>query len=346
MSPIPGAPMSKEKRAMKRINNFVARLVFLSIMLFLFSGCGSAIAAFSDYVVDTDYVVYNQGTILIIDTRVPAEYDIAHIPGAINVPYSTFIFSRVEGSTSLATNYMIPTPSEFIALLNSWGVTPSTTVVVYGDDVDSWPYRLAWNLKLYGHEAAYVMDGGLPKWQYIDKYPVSKTATLPTPNTTSYVITGYSNILAYKYDVKDALPKTFGGTVTGVILLDVLPTSMYTAGHIPGSYSLLYTDTLTNNSQGIKYTPYGSSTPQTIQVLLSEEKLQTMFADKFTALGLNVTPKDTLVTYCGGGVAAAQVAELLLAVGYPNVQQYQGSMTEWDNSYLPDYPIVTGSKPE
>jgi thiosulfate/3-mercaptopyruvate sulfurtransferase len=335
---------------MKRVNNFIMRVFLVSIVVFLFSSYGCAFAAFTDYFVDSDYVTYNQGTVLIIDTRSSSEYAAGHIPGAINVPGDTFYFTRVEGDDAAKVLYNVPTPTEFVALANSWGLQPDTTVVAYGDDVDSDPPRLTWTLKLYGHSAAYVLDGGLPKWQYIDKYQVTKTTTLPTPNSSSnsYVITGYSSILAYKYDVLAAIPASEGGggTVQGTVLLDTRTPGEYTGatvytgdprgGHIPGAIFLNWpSDVLTNNAKGVT----NPTTKKVIQVLKSQTTLKTLFSS------LGVKKSETIITYCEGGFRAAHVAELLLALGYPKVLNYQGSWNEWSNSDEAVYPEHTGSKP-
>lgn len=333
---------------MKRSNNFIIRVFFASIMVFLLSGYGSAIAAMSNYFVETSWVAANKARILIIDTRAETEYTAGHIPGAINVPSNTFYFSRYEGENATQVLYMAPTPTEFIALVDSWGVKPSTIVVAYGDDVDPMPSRLTWTLKLYGHNAAYVMDGGLAKWQYIDKRAVSTTPTPPKVNTTPYVITGYSSLLAYKYDVLAAIPVSDGGsgTVTGTVILNTSTPGEYSGatvnpgdpqgGHIPGAIFLNWPgDVLTNNAGQVTY-PNSSTV---IQVLKSQEALQTMFT------GLGLSKSDTIITYCEGGFRAAQVAELLLGLGYPNVMMYEGSWNEWSNSDNTVYPEHTGSTP-
>jgi thiosulfate/3-mercaptopyruvate sulfurtransferase len=49
------------------------------------------------------------------------------------------------------------------------------------------------------------------------------------------------------------------------------------------------------------------------------------------AEALGLVPEQELVTYCQGGVRAAQVALALRTAGYPRVRVYDGSWAEWGN---------------
>jgi len=45
----------------------------------------------------------------------------------------------------------------------------------------------------------------------------------------------------------------------------------------------------------------------------------------------NVDGAEQIITYCGGGVNATNVAFALCLLGYENVAVYDGSMNEWGN---------------
>ena len=306
-------------------------------------------AQFTKYFVTTDWVKARLGSILVIDTRSKAKYDAGHIKGAINVPSSEYFVNRLEGTDGTTIHYMTPTAPEFIALLNEWGVkSPSTVVVTYGDADDmDWGLstRLVWTLKLYGHANAFNMEGGFPKWQYIDKYTKFTTtvATSPKPNVKSYVLTAYSDILATKYDVLH----TVDGTVTGTILFDTRTPNEYNgtdvksgnprSGHVKGAVAFNWTDVFTDNAKKIK----DPTNDTVIKVLKTEAELKALFK-KYVGVPAD---KKVIMPYCEGGFRSAHVTHLLLGLGYPTARHYQGSWSEWSRQDPSVYLANTGTTP-
>ena len=57
--------------------------------------------------------------------------------------------------------------------------------------------------------------------------------------------------------------------------------------------------------------------------LKSEDELRSLFADAGLSEG------DEIIVYCTGGVRAANVAEVLTALGYQNVSVYTAGFSEW-----------------
>ena len=49
-------------------------------------------------------------------------------------------------------------------LLGSSGISPSTTVVLYGDNNNWFATYAFWQMKMYGHQDLKIMDGGRQKW--------------------------------------------------------------------------------------------------------------------------------------------------------------------------------------
>ncbi|MER2000687.1 MAG: rhodanese-like domain-containing protein, partial [Lysinibacillus sp.] len=79
-------------------------------------------------------------------------------------------------------------------------------------------------------------------------------------------------------------------------------------GHIPTSKNVFF----------------GSHSDQETRLLLSDEQLR----ETFGSIGALDTDK-TVITYCGGGIAATWNALLLNKLGQENVAIYDGSMNEW-----------------
>ncbi len=86
------------------------------------------------------------------------EYAKGHIPGAVR-----FDIDAVSDHSSQLPHMLAP-PADFATALRRLGVEPTSTVVVYDSQgVFSAP-RVWWNLRAMGHDAAFVLDGGLPAW--------------------------------------------------------------------------------------------------------------------------------------------------------------------------------------
>ena len=86
------------------------------------------------------------------------EFRAAHIPGA-----RYFDIDEVaDPDTDLP--HMVPTPGRFARLMGALGVGNSARVVFYDQKGLASAARGWWLMGLFGHDAAAVLDGGLPKW--------------------------------------------------------------------------------------------------------------------------------------------------------------------------------------
>ena len=95
-----------------------------------------------------------------------------------------------------------------------------------------------------------------------------------------------------------------------VAIVNVLPQVSYEASHIVGSSCLSALDLM----QGMDY-------------LLPTEELSQKLK--------NVARHKRIITYCGGGIAAAVNAAAHLMTGHENAAIYDGSMYEWLGEGLP-----------
>ena len=50
-------------------------------------------------------------------------------------------------------------------LLGRSGITPDTTIVLYGDNNNWFAAYAYWALKYYGHDKVQLVDGGRVKWE-------------------------------------------------------------------------------------------------------------------------------------------------------------------------------------
>ena len=247
-----------------------------------------------------DLVVLDASFFLPAENRdADAEFAQAHIPGA-----QRFDIEAVsDPDTDLP--HMVPTPGRFGRLVAALGVSNASRVVFYdGKGISSAP-RGWWMMGLFGHDAAYVLDGGLPKWRAEGRPVEAGAAAAPAPgrftaSLRAARLRGIGDMLAGGELVLDArAPGRFAGTVPE-------PRAHLPSGHIPGSRNLPF---------GTLVRPDGT--------MLDPPALR----DAFAAAGVDGTRP--VVTSCGSGVTAAVLTLGLVQAGFGPGALYDGSWTEW-----------------
>ncbi|WP_376090605.1 rhodanese-like domain-containing protein [Roseomonas sp. CCTCC AB2023176] len=83
----------------------------------------------------------------------------AHVPGARLFDIDVI----ADPETDLP--HMVPTPGRFAKLAGALGISNASRVVFYDQHGFRASARGWWMMRLFGHEAAFVLDGGLPKWR-------------------------------------------------------------------------------------------------------------------------------------------------------------------------------------
>lgn len=295
------------------------RFAILLIIPVILTGilAGSTSAAISDYFVDTDWLGNNiqdiNKDIIVVDVRVGAKYLLGHIDGAIHINKGQFLHLR-GGVKSL-----VPTVTEFEALLDKYGIKRNTTVVVYAEHTNPYSSRLVWTLRYHGHENSYVLDGGYEKW----KQEGRKASILPTLSrpTEGYKVTGSSDIRAEAGQILTRLSnpttivwdtRTEGEYLGSVIRAD-------RGGHIPDAVHLNWVD-LQKEVNGIR-------------VLRSEEEIRTILSSK------GITKGQSIIAHCQTGIRSSFATLVLLGLEYPEARNYDGSWIEWANNS--ELPIVS-----
>src|SRR6185437_12286962 len=87
-----------------------------------------------------------------------AEFLRAHILGA------RYFDIDVVADPDTDLPHMVPTPGRFASLMGRFGVSNDSRVVFYDQKGLASAARGWWLMGLFGHDAAAVLDGGLPKW--------------------------------------------------------------------------------------------------------------------------------------------------------------------------------------
>ena len=245
-----------------------------------------------------------------------ATYRPEHIPGAL---FADLIEEFADPGSSLPAT--APDHERFAAVAGALGIGDGATVVVYDQHEGFWATRFWWHLRYEGFDQVAVLDGGLPAWKAAGH---EVTDVIPEPTRRTFTGTRRPELIRSTDEIAAGLDDE------KTVLVNVLDEATYRGetdtyarrGHIPGSINLPVF-TLRNPETG---------TLRPVEELRSE----------FEAAGL-LDEDRTVVTYCGGGIAATGVAHALALAGRSDVAVYDGSMTAWAGS--PDLPLVTGDSP-
>jgi thiosulfate/3-mercaptopyruvate sulfurtransferase len=268
--------------------------------------------------VTTDWLAERSGDAGVVVAEVdenPDLYDEGHIPGAVKLHWREDLQDPVERD--------IVEKAEFERLLADRGIGNDTTVVLYGDKNNWFAAYAYWYLKIYGHDAVRILDGGRQKW--IDEGR-NLTTDVPTPTPARYQARDRDeSIRAYR----DAVRGQIGAP--GNALVDVRSPQEYSGELIaPPGYEQ-------EGAQRAGHIPTAASIPWAQAVgddgtFKSADELQNLYEGK------GVTPDKEVTAYCRIGERSAHTWFVLRELlGYENVRNYDGSWTEWGN--LVDVPI-------
>lgn len=251
-----------------------------------------------------------------------AAYERGHLPGAVGWNWQTDLNDRVRRD--------IIDARAFGELCSRAGISPSDTVVLYGDNNNWFAAWALWQFKYHGHRDVRLMNGGRKKWE-LEGRPL--TTEVPSPQAAHYPVpTADASVRAFRRDVEDLLagalkegranlvdvrsPDEFTGRI---IAPPGMTETAQRAGHIPGARNVPWSRTV--NDDG---------------TFKSAEELRKLYAES----GVDLS-RPTTIAYCRIGERSSHtwfVLKYLLGVG--DVRNYDGSWTEWGN--LVGAPIETG----
>jgi thiosulfate/3-mercaptopyruvate sulfurtransferase len=230
-----------------------------------------------------------------------AEYDAAHIPGAI-----FFDLDRVVDPDS-DLPHMLPRPGIFAQHVGAMGISADDTIVVYdGPGFFSAP-RVWWMFRTMGVYQVYVLDGGFDRWRAEDRLVTAEpTKTAPNvfyPNFDASRVASLDEMRRIvetgSSQIADARsPGRFAGT-------EPEPRPGIRAGHMPGANNVPYS-ALSQNGE-----------------LLPLEALKEVLE------GAGIDLSKPVVTSCGSGVTAAVITLALESLGHTDNRLYDGSWSEW-----------------
>jgi thiosulfate/3-mercaptopyruvate sulfurtransferase len=247
-------------------------------------------------------------------------YEQGHIAGAIAWNWQSQLCDNVRRD--------VLTQEAFEKLMSASGIAADTIVVLYGDNNNWFACYAFWQLKLYGHRDARIMNGGRKKWlaenravtRDVPKYPATDYRARPVD----------TSVRAFRDDVTQAIKESKFN------LVDVRSPDEYTGKVIapPG---------MTETAQRGGHIPTALNVPWA-QAVNEDGTFKDHDALLELYRGRGVTPYDDTIAYCRIGERSAHTWFVLkYLLGYPSVKNYDGSWTEWGN--LVNAPIIKGDKP-
>jgi thiosulfate/3-mercaptopyruvate sulfurtransferase len=267
--------------------------------------------AHPEALVSTEWVTQHGGDpgVRVVEVDVDTKaYNDGHVPGAIAWAWHTQLCDTVRRD--------ILSQRQFEALMGASGVTPDTTLVIYGDNNNWFAAWALWQARIYGHKDVRLMNGGRKKW-----LAEGRDVSLDAPQVAAVPYEAQHpdfSVRAFLADVRNALAHRSAALVdvrspqefTGEILAPAgLPETCQRGGHIPGARSI----------------PWGRACNDD-GTFKSADELKALYARE------GIDGSKPVITYCRIGERSSHTWFVLrYLLGFDKVTNYDGSWTEWGN---------------
>ena len=236
------------------------------------------------------------------------DYDKEHIPN------SDFLDVLELSDKNSKYDFMMPDLEVFSNIMSLKGVGPNTHVILYSRENIQWATRVWWMLKSVNFLNVSVLNGGFDRWKLENKTVSKLPVTYPKNNFRGNNQRGFfckkeeiiNNIENKKVLIINALRKTLHQGKENI--------NYGRPGHIKNSINIPSTEMINKNTYLYK----------------STKQLKKIFNE------YNLFNKEKVITYCGGGIAATNLAFAITMTGFKNITIYDASLNEWArNDRLP-----------
>ena len=258
--------------------------------------------------VTTDWLAQHidDPNVVVVDTDDPSEYHKGHIPGASNPPDNYY-------KTSLEDRTHIQGSEQFAATMSSLGIGDDSLVVAYDRTGGLYALRLMWALHYYQHTNVKMLDGGYQRWVADGRETINEAYS----SDGSKSFTPRESDPSIYADINDVLKAINSENTT---LLDVRTDGEWAGsnkrggkrgGRIPGAIHLEWVNFHTGGD---------------IPTLKTADEIRALLVEH------GVSTDGEVITYCQGGIRAAQAYWVLKLVGADSVRNYDASWWEWGNN--------------
>ncbi len=232
-----------------------------------------------------------------------AVFEAGHIPGA------RFFDIETIADVETALPHMVPSVGRFERLVRALGISNSSRIVFYDQKGIFSAPRGWWMMRLFGHDQAAVLDGGLPKWRAEGRAIEAGVSADVGPGD-------------FRADFRSARLRGIGDMLDNLSSQRELVLDARAAGRFDGTAPEPRPGLPSGHMPGAKSVP-ASELLASGQVFLPAEALRARFA------AAGVGADTAVVTSCGTGVSAAILTLGLELAGLNPGALYDGSWTEW-----------------
>ena len=241
-------------------------------------------------------------------------YEAGHIPGAVFLDLDRDLAGPITPETG---RHPLPDPAALAATLGDLGIGESHRVIVYDAGPGAIAARAWWVLRWLGHDAVYLLDGGLAHWQAIGM-PIEGGDE--NPSATAFNARVRKGLVLGTEELAENV-----AAITELNLLDARDAPRFrgelepidpVAGHIPGAINLPFSKFVNED---------GTWRPLRERAALLENLIGTDRSVHWNVM-------------CGSGVTACHLAISGLEAGFQEPRLYVGSWSEWIRD--PQRPIA------
>jgi thiosulfate/3-mercaptopyruvate sulfurtransferase len=270
----------------------------------------------AEHLVDGSWLIADCRYNLNDETWGRAQYEAAHIPGAVFVDVAHDLAAQQTGTNG---RHPLPAIDDMTVTFGRLGIVDNVQVIAYDQEAGAFASRFWWMLRYLGHDAVAVLDGGFAKWTREGRPGRGGVEThrpaLFTPRLRGEMRVTVDETLARLDD-------------PSVLLIDARSPDRYAGkpdpldkiyGHIPGARNRYYRHNVSEAG-----------------TMRSGHELRTDF-EKILA----GSPASQAVMYCGSGITACHNLLAMEHAGLHGARLFAGSWSEWESD--PQRPVEKSS---
>jgi len=241
-----------------------------------------------------------------------ASFEKGRIPGSVHLDALDWLWDRAR-----PFRFALPAPDVAAAAFAAHGVGEGSRVVLYDRVGGNWAARTFWTLHWLGFDEVRLLEGGFAAWKAAGLPVESGPAPPPTPAARPFKPRRRAATIADRDEVLAAL----GDPAVAVVNALSAEQHAGTGGlvyHRPGRIA---------GSLNLHAARLGDAAMPAAEVAA-------------LAAAAGIAPGQRVIAYCGGGIAASNLAFNLLRAGWTDLAVYDGSLDEWGRD--PALPMEAG----